>query len=205
MPTIRSLVFGSLIAAFMVGAPIAYYRWHDAQCRNFRVAEAGVLYRCGQLPIPTLERVVAERGIRTVISFRDGESAIDREEEAWVQARGLKFVRIPHRPWLPDASGQIPAEIGLAEFRRVMDDPANYPVLVHCFAGIHRTGAACAIYRIDYQGWTNAEAMAEMRAMGYTILDDHADVKGYFSSYRSPRSPRGVSAIPASREVKSVP
>ena len=39
-------------------------------------------------------------------------------------------------------------------------------VLVHCFAGIHRTGVHVAAYRIDRHGWTNAEAMDELRWMG---------------------------------------
>ena len=42
----------------------------------------------------------------------------------------------------------------------VMADPGNYPVLVHCFAGIHRTGAYCAVYRMEFERWDNADAMA---------------------------------------------
>jgi protein tyrosine/serine phosphatase len=43
-----------------------------------------------------------------------------------------------------------------------MDDPANHPVLVHCFAGVHRTGAHIAIYRMVHDRWPNAKALGFM-------------------------------------------
>src|SRR5256885_11207419 len=54
-----------------------------------------------------------------------------------------------------------PAERGLQAFRAIMDDPAQQPVLVHCFKGVHRTGAYCAIYRMDYDGWANYQRSEE--------------------------------------------
>jgi hypothetical protein len=69
-------------------------------------------------------------------------------------------------------------------FREVMSDPASYPVLLHCLAGIHRTGIFTAIYRMEFEHWSNADAMAEMRACGYVELDEHVDVLGYLESYR---------------------
>jgi len=65
-----------------------------------------------------------------------------------------------------------------------MDNPANYPVLVHCFGGIHRAGAFTAIYRMEYEHWTNAEAMAEMKRCGYSTLDDEWDISTYLEKYR---------------------
>ena len=126
--------------------------------------------------------------IRTIVCLREGDRPDDQAEEGWIKARGLKFVRIVPRQWWPDSSGQTPADESVAEFRKVMDDPANYPVLVHCYAGIHRTGTMCAVFRMDYQGWTNEQAMAEMRTFGYTMLDDHEDVFGYLTRYHSPRA-----------------
>ena len=190
-----AVVLGMLLVALMVAAPLGYKNWRDKQCRNFHVVEAGILYRSGQLPLASLQQIVATHGIRTVISLRDAKDVpdpLDQQEEGWVKARSLNFVRIPHKSWYRDQNGQVPAETNLKLFRDVMDNPANYPVLVHCFAGIHRTGTMCAIYRMDYQGWTSAEAMAEMRIMGYTILDDHEDVRSYFTSYHSQHAGFGL-------------
>ena len=48
-----------------------------------------------------------------------------------------------------------------------MDDAEAYPVLIHCRAGLHRTGVMVGIYRMEYEGWTPREVIAEMKAKGY--------------------------------------
>ena len=65
-----------------------------------------------------------------------------------------------------------------------MKDPRNHPVLVHCFGGIHRTGAYCAIYRMEFEHWPNARAISEMKACGYVTLGDEWDILGYVEQYR---------------------
>src|ERR1019366_9112340 len=199
MKKILSFIFAGSIAVLMVAAPISYKRWHNQQYRNFRVVEAGVLYRSAQLPLPRVQQLLTDHHIRTVVCLRDGNDPADEAEETWVNAKGLNFVRIKPRPWFPDEAGKIPAETCAKEFRAVMDDPANYPVLVHCYAGIHRTGILCALFRMDYQGWTNTQAEAEMRIMGYTILDDHDDVLGYLAKYRPQRTPNAAPITPVKR------
>ena len=199
MITTLKIALGSLIAALMIAAPIAYKRWRDRDTRNFHVVQEGVLYRSGQLPLPRLQHMVFTRGIRTIVCLRHGNDAKDQSEENWAKSNSIKFVRIPPPSWNPDADGKIPADKALQTFRDVMDDPANYPVLVHCFAGIHRTGAMCAVFRMDYQGWSNEQAMKEMRALGYSILDDHEDVHSYMTKYRSPQSTKAVRATPVAR------
>jgi protein tyrosine/serine phosphatase len=205
MRTIISITLGCLIAALTIIAPIYYMRWRDREYRNFRTVQEGVLYRSGQLPLPRLQQLVSQYGIRCIVSLRDGHSTADEGEESWAKAKTLHFVRIPYRSWYPDASGKVPADESVKTFRDVMDNPANYPVLVHCFAGIHRTGTMCAVFRMDYQGWTNDEAMNEMRASGYTILEEHEDVFTYLIRYRSPREPRAVPALPAGLRKHAVP
>ena len=77
----------------------------------------------------------------------------------------------------------------------VFDDPSNYPILIHCRAGLHRTGCMAAIYRMEYQGWTPERAVDEMRAHGFgdfacTAANDY--VYQYVLTYR-----RGVRKGPA--------
>jgi hypothetical protein len=84
----------------------------------------------------------------------------------------------------------VPVEEGVRKFRAVLNDERNYPVLVHCFAGIHRTGAYCAIYRMEYEHWDNVQALAEMKACGYTNLDEELDILGYLEQYRPSWMPR---------------
>ncbi len=195
----RNLIFAALIALLLIAGPLAYKRWHDRAFRNFHVVEEGVLYRSGQLPLSRLQELVRIHGIRTVVCLREGNKTDDLDEEAWIKATTRRFVRIQPPQWSLDADGKIPAEAGLKTFREVMDDSANYPVLIHCYAGYHRTGAMCAVFRMDYQGWSNSEAIAEMRIMGYSILDDHEDVLSYLTNYRRPTTARPISALQVQR------
>jgi protein tyrosine/serine phosphatase len=166
----------------LIGSPLWYHSYRDRCFRNFRVVEEGVLYRSGQNNLAGLKRLIHDYGIKTVVSLRDGDKTNDMEEEKYLTSEtDLGFVRIPPRAWWA-SDGSVPAEIGLAQFRAVMDNPANYPVLVHCFAGIHRTGAFCAIRRMDHDGFTNEEAIQEMKNLGYTI--EHMDVLPYLRNYR---------------------
>jgi tyrosine-protein phosphatase SIW14 len=122
--------------------------------------------------------------IRTVISLRDGVSDADKKEESLCMAHGLNFHRLAPVDWKMAKDGTYPIDANLAKFRSVMSDPANHPVLIHCFAGIHRTGSYCAIFRMDYNNWSKEQALHEMVQKGYTILKDHVDVQQYFNQYR---------------------
>ncbi len=74
----------------------------------------------------------------------------------------FKYVHIRMEAW--DAE-----EDELARFLKVVADPANQPVFVHCKYGADRTGTAVATYRIVCQGWTKEEAIAEMRSGGFNF------------------------------------
>ena len=55
------------------------------------------------------------------------------------------------------------------EFLKLLDDESAYPILMHCKAGLHRTGRLTAIYRMEYEGWDAGEALRELRANGYGL------------------------------------
>jgi hypothetical protein len=187
MPRYLSWIFGVLIAGLLVGGPWTFLHYQYHQARHFRVVRAGVLYRSGQMSLAGLKRAVHDYGIKTVVTLRDayfyGEPPPDLEEEDYCRAEGIAYCRItPRAWWRPD--GTAPADKGVRKFLEVMDDPESFPVLIHCFAGIHRTGAFCAVYRMEYQHWSNAEAIEEMKACGYSNLDDELDLLGYVEHYR---------------------
>jgi tyrosine-protein phosphatase SIW14 len=139
------------------------------------------------MTIAGLKSVVHDYGIKTVVSLRDSvyvnDPPPDLAEENYCLAEAIKYVRIsPRSWWAPD--GSIPAEIGVNRFLEVMDNPLNYPVLIHCFGGIHRTGAFCAVYRMDKQHWTNKQAIAELMAGGYKELTDDWDLLSFLENYQ---------------------
>lgn len=179
-------ILGLLTAAIIIGGPLGYAAYRNSNFRNYRVVKPGVLVRSGQLSQLGLERVIHDAGIRTVVTLRDpavSGKEPDWGEEQFCRQRDLNYVRITPKRWSAPA-GEPTADEGVQTFLRIMDDPANYPVLVHCFAGIHRTGAYTAVYRMEFEQWSNADALAELRAGGYRNLDDEPDVLGYLSRYQ---------------------
>jgi protein tyrosine/serine phosphatase len=181
-------LFVVLLCAMIGGLPGYYGPWREGRYRNFRVVEEGVLYRSGQLPPEVLDRVVREYHIRTVISLRDewysNGTPRDVEEQRYCEVNGIRHVRISPARWsAPD--GSVPAARGVQEFLQVMDDRERLkPILVHCFAGIHRTGANVAVYRMEYLHWTPDEAIAEMLAIQPRRAHFEQDLLAYIRGYR---------------------
>ena len=180
-------LMGLSMLALLLGVPIAYGLFFKANVRNFHEVREGVLYRSGQMSLFGLKNVIHDYGIKTVVTLRDavnpGDPPPDLMEEKYCRDQEINYVRIPPRSWWAPA-GQIPADEGIRTFLEVMDKPENYPVLIHCFGGVHRAGAFTAIYRMEYERWTNAEAMAEMKRCGYSTLDDEWDISTYLEKYR---------------------
>lgn len=181
----------ALIVGFIV-APVLFAAHQQKQMKNFRVVRDGVLYRSGQMTLDGLRRAVHDHGIRTVVSLRDarnpGETPPDAAEEEYCRSKDIQFVRITPRPWEGAFGAAAPVEQGVRKFLDVMAERKNYPVLIHCFAGTHRTGAYCAIYRMEYEGWDNQQALEELRSLGYPHVTEEKDIFGYLSNYRPRRS-----------------
>ena len=187
MPRFLPFVLGTFLAVLLVGGPAGYAYYRQLHIRNFHAVRAGVLYRSGQMSLAGLKSVVHDYGIKTVVTLRDSiyvnEPPPDLDEQLYCEAACMNYCRIsPRTWWAPD--GSVPAEEGVRRFREIMDNPDNYPVLIHCFGGIHRTGAFCAVYRMEYEHWSNAQAIAEMRTCGYRDLDDEWDLLSYLEQYQ---------------------
>ncbi len=174
---------GVLVVGLALASPVAVAIHLRAQAPNFHIVRDGVLYRSGQMSVAGLKTTSHDLGIRTVVNFRDGSQPADRAEEAYCLSAGIRFVRIPPMSW-DGKRGTAEIDAGVDRFLAVMNDPKNYPVLVHCMAGIHRTGAYCAIYRMEREGWSNERAIAEMKAHGYINFDEEPDIRDYLSTYR---------------------
>jgi protein tyrosine/serine phosphatase len=180
-------LIGVGVAVVLVAAPVAYGLHVQAGFRKFRVVSEGKLYRSGQVSLAALKRIVHDYGIRTVVSLREtdapGKEPHEAREEAYCEAQEINYYRIPPRNWSAPA-GPPPVEKGVRKFLHVMADPANYPVLIHCFAGIHRSGAYCALYRMEYEHWSNPAAIAELVEGGYENLPGELDILGYLEDFR---------------------
>lgn len=190
-------------AALLVAAPCAYHRFQELRFRNFRVVTPGVLYRSGQLNAAGLDRVRQDYGIRTIISLRmqDGSKKMSsRWEEEYCRRNQLAHARISSHEWWADENAPMDTE-SVKRFLDVMRDPVRYPrpVLIHCFAGVERTGSYCAIYRMEFDGWSNQAALDELYQCGFTDLVRESKALSFLERY-CPASKRSVtSASPKPR------
>ncbi len=178
-------LLGCLTVLLLIVGPMAFGVHQIRQMREFRVVHEGILYRSGQMKLPGLQRVVHDYGIRTVINLREKTPAnpYDEVEEQYCAQQELNYYRFPVVYW-EAATGPAPIEENVKKFREILDDPRNHPVLIHCHAGIHRTGSYCAIFRMEYEGWSNADALDELKACGYENLFKERDVLGYLQRYQ---------------------
>ena len=128
---------------------------------------------------------LAAMGVKTVIDLqRNGQEG----EQALVEAQGMKFYRIPMSDRDKPAAGQ--AEL----FLKIVNDPANQPVFVHCAGGRHRTGAMSAIYRITHDGWSADQAYLEMKRYDFEYGMGHGSLKRYVFAFYSQIEEKGVVA-----------
>ena len=181
------IMLGGIIAFILLAGPVGYAHYRDSHLRNLRLVQDGVLYRSGQLSLPGLKTVIHNQKVKTVVSLRDaareGAPPPDAAEEKYCRDQAIHYVRIPPKSWRANDAG-IASDEGFRRFREVMDDPKNYPVLIHCYAGVHRTGAFCAVYRMEYEHWSNEDAIKELKACGYKYLEDEWDLLGYLEAYQ---------------------
>jgi len=176
-----SLVGVGMVLLGLAG-PIGLALQQQRETRNFSVVTPGVLFRSAQLPTSGLRRLQHDYGIQAVVCIRD-ESPTTEAERLWCEQNEVRFVRIDGRNWTGKA-GSSPVDGCLRQFLEVVADPKNHPVLIHCFAGIHRTGGYVAVYRMEVEGWTVEEALHELRSRGYDRIDSEEDIRGYLESYR---------------------
>jgi tyrosine-protein phosphatase SIW14 len=119
---------------------------------------------------------LAEMGIKTEIDLQGGddigplsnpgESKADiLEERAAAIADGIQFINVPLSSLNPDFDDQ---DQKIGQILNLISDPANQPVFFHCFHGEDRTGVVAALYRVIYQGCTEAQAHAEMIRDGHS-------------------------------------
>ncbi|MEM7623076.1 MAG: tyrosine-protein phosphatase [Planctomycetota bacterium] len=125
--------------------------------KNFGTVVEGSLYRSGELT-PTATRLVAERhDIKTIIDLGAHEPGSSEEHRAQATADALGLTRIVF-DLEGDATGDPNSYV---DTLRLVQDPANQPVLVHCAAGAQRTGCFVMLYRHLIEGVPANDAMSE--------------------------------------------
>ncbi len=114
-----------------------------------------VLYRSAQPTGEGMQQLEKKLGLKTVVNLRGLHS--DRDE---LEGTQIQYVHMRIRTWRMK-------EKYVLRFLKLVLDPSQQPVLVHCWHGSDRTGAMVAFYRMVVQGWTKEEALREMTQGGF--------------------------------------
>jgi protein tyrosine/serine phosphatase len=197
------MVVGLLVGLLGIG-PVVYFRYVYDTHKRLRVVHPGRVYRSGQMTADGFADAIERLHLRTIINVQDDAPDPDIDLSFWsgrtikeselCQQLGVRYVQISprliSRRLIPQHRPQA-----IDELLAVLDDEANYPVLIHCHAGLHRTGILTAVYRMEYEGWSPDEAFREMKALGFgpwvcTSANDY--VTQFVLSYR-----RGLRSAPA--------
>lgn len=117
------------------------------------------IYRSGQPDKIDLQDL-KNFGIKTILDLNNDADTLKMESKAAKNA-GIDFISHPMSGfWSPDEN-QVNSSL------EILQDPKNYPILVHCKLGEDRTGLIIGLHRVYAEGWTPAEAYAEMLDKGF--------------------------------------
>jgi tyrosine-protein phosphatase SIW14 len=176
MLTVLRWLLATFAVILALGPPVALYRYEYVQAKRFHEVTPGRFYRSGQMTATGFRDIIDRFKIKTFINLQheDPDPVLTNHwlgpgtihESELCEQLGIRYVLLTPDLMPPDNKlDDIPPAVD--DFLQILDDEANYPVLLHCKAGLHRTGRLTAIYRMECQGWTKGEALREMRADGY--------------------------------------
>jgi protein tyrosine phosphatase (PTP) superfamily phosphohydrolase (DUF442 family) len=163
-----------LLALSSVTVPASRTEIAGVSIKNFGKVNANY-YRGAQ---PTQEEVaqLKKLGVKTVIDLRKDYVP---EEQEWVKSAGLQYFNIPLK------ASRAATEEQTAHFLSLVNNPANWPVYVHCKGGRHRTGALTGVYRITHDNWTADQAFKEMKEYDFNngLFGGPASQKNFVYSF----------------------
>jgi hypothetical protein len=190
-----TLVGALAVLVFGLG-PFVLFRSAYAHGKRLREIVPGRLYRSGQMTVEGFAEAVERCQLRTIINVQDDVpdpnvcmSYFNRrtiKESEMCRRLGVRYVQLSpdlvSRRLVPQKRPQA-----IDSFLALMDQESTYPALIHCKAGLHRTGVLSAVYRMEYQGWSPARAFREMKEHGFgpfacTAANDY--VTQYVLTYR---------------------
>jgi tyrosine-protein phosphatase SIW14 len=155
------------------------------QIDNFGQVNAN--YFRGAMPKGEDFTALASIGVKTLIDLTDEDQQI--AERSLAERAGMKFFRIPLNTRVQPTASEI------ASFLKIVSDPANQPVYVHCVGGRHRTGVMTAAYRMTQEGWTPEQAFKEMKKYKFGADFLHPEFKQFVYAFRASFLP--ALAVPA--------
>lgn len=167
----RAVVLGCLLTLGLVGGAFAVHRTWFSLPKRFAAVEEGRLYRSGTLKPGQLERLKRDYHVGTVLSLCNPDAPESAAERSEAERLGIRWLNVP----LTGDGASTPEDRD--RIRAAVLADADEPMLVHCSAGVNRTGLAVGMYRLYRQGWTLEQVMREMKQFDFEDEPHHENLR----------------------------
>jgi protein tyrosine/serine phosphatase len=150
---------------------------------NFKEISEGKVYKSGVIPPNEIEDYTKKYNIKSIVDLRfpgtkdtinnpEVPEELLAEKEAVEKIEGVTYFNV--------GSHQVPSQETVDSFLEIMDDPNNYPVLIHCYHGSGRAHLFSALYRMEYEDMSNDDARGKTRFLLKGSSFDDDELKGEF-------------------------
>lgn len=183
----KKKIIGLIILAVLLG--VGKYVYDMNINHNFETITENKVYKSGVIPPDEIADYVAKYNIKSVVDLRfpgTGDYVNNPEIPAELTAEKVAVSKIKGVNYFNNGSDQVPTQKNLDYFFTIMDNPDNYPVLLHCYHGVGRAEMYSAIYRIEYENMNPDEARTSTRFLTKWSSFDLGKPKGdYLHNYKS--------------------
>ena len=156
---------------------------------NFETITENKVYKSGVIPPDEMEDYINKYHIKSVMDLRfpgTGDDVNNPEIPAELTAEKVAISKLKGVNYFNNGSDQVPNQKNLDYFFKIMDNPDNYPVLLHCYHGVGRAEMYSALYRIEYENMDRDEARTSTRFLTKWSSFDLGKPKGdYLHTYKS--------------------
>lgn len=178
-----------LLVLLIVVAGAGKYVYDMHINHNFETITEGKVYKSGVIPPDEIEEYVKKYNIKSIVDLRfpgTGDLENNPEVPAELIAEKEAVEKIPGVKYFNNGSDQVPQQHNLDAYFKIMDNPENYPVLVHCYHGVGRAEMYSALYRIEYENMDKDEARTSTRFLTKWSSFDLGKPKGdYLHTYET--------------------
>jgi protein tyrosine/serine phosphatase len=186
MSTKKKILIALIVVVLGITGKYVYDRHIN---HNFMTITEGKVYKSGVIPPDEIADYVKKYKIKSIVDLRfpgTGDDVNNPEVPAELTAEKEAVEKIPGVNYFNNGSDQVPKQENLDSFFKIMDNQANYPVLIHCYHGIGRAQMYSALYRIEYEGFSNEEARSKAAfPVIFSSFDDGKPKGEYLKAYKS--------------------
>ncbi|CAM3104418.1 dual specificity protein phosphatase family protein [Flavobacterium frigoris] len=158
---------------------------------NFETITVGKVYKSGVIPPDEIESYVKKYHIKSIVDLRmpgTNDLVLNPEKIGEIQAEKNAVAKIKGVNYFGNPSEQVPNKKNIEIFAKIMDNTTNYPVLIHCYHGTGRAELYSALYRIEYENFTNEAARQGVRTLvKFSSFDDGTPKGEYLKAYKTRR------------------